>query len=154
MARECCAGSPNASAPSLSSVSPYCLDVPSSIACQSFTNIYIDGGSRPQCPITSFLSVLSSNSDSEEVIRCLTAGAVDYLVKPLRMNELKHLWARLWCWKQVRGSITWPWCLHGRRACMRRIVKQVPSLPPGPALASLSGWPGYRRSPSHAHGCG
>ncbi|GAX81640.1 hypothetical protein CEUSTIGMA_g9068.t1 [Chlamydomonas eustigma] len=42
----------------------------------------------------------SSNGESEEVVKCLGVGAVDYLVKPVRQNELKHIWARLWCWKQ------------------------------------------------------
>lgn len=30
------------------------------------------------------------------VFKCLSKGAVDFLVKPIRKNELKHLWQHVW----------------------------------------------------------
>lgn len=35
-------------------------------------------------------------------MNCLTLGAIDYLVKPLRHNELRHIWTRVWWWRRVR----------------------------------------------------
>ncbi len=33
---------------------------------------------------------------------CLSLGAIDYLIKPLRQNELRHIWTRVWWWRKVR----------------------------------------------------
>lgn len=32
---------------------------------------------------------------------CLSLGAIDYLIKPLRQNELRHIWTRVWWWRKV-----------------------------------------------------
>jgi response regulator of citrate/malate metabolism len=42
---------------------------------------------------------MSSRDDREVVATCLSRGAIDYLVKPLRHNELRHIWSRVW-WAQ------------------------------------------------------
>jgi hypothetical protein len=43
---------------------------------------------------------MSSQDDRETVVKCLHLGAADYLVKPLRHNELRNLWTRVW-WRRV-----------------------------------------------------
>ncbi|KAM7494985.1 hypothetical protein LguiB_029594 [Lonicera macranthoides] len=40
--------------------------------------------------------VMSSNDSMGTVIKCLSKGAVDFLVKPIRKNELKNLWQHVW----------------------------------------------------------
>lgn len=44
--------------------------------------------------------VMSSQDDRDTIISCLHLGAADYLVKPLRENELRNLWTRVWWRKQ------------------------------------------------------
>ena len=39
---------------------------------------------------------MSSRDDNAQVADALHAGAVDYLVKPLRRNELSTMWAHVW----------------------------------------------------------
>jgi pseudo-response regulator 7 len=39
---------------------------------------------------------MSSNDSMSMVFNCLSKGAVDFLVKPLRKNELKNLWQHVW----------------------------------------------------------
>ena len=46
-------------------------------------------------------TVTSALDDREEVMKCLTFGAIDYLIKPLRHNELRHVWTRVWWWRKV-----------------------------------------------------
>jgi DNA-binding response OmpR family regulator len=50
-----------------------------------------------------FGAVISEADDRQEVFRCLKLGAADYLVKPLRLQELRNIWTRVW-WHQVRGG--------------------------------------------------
>lgn len=50
-------------------------------------------------------AVVSSNDDREMVLKCLTLGAIDYLVKPLRQTELHNLWTRVWWFRQVRSQL-------------------------------------------------
>jgi hypothetical protein len=45
---------------------------------------------------------MSTQDEREVVMNCLTLGAIDYLVKPLRHNELRHIWTRVWWWRRVR----------------------------------------------------
>lgn len=46
---------------------------------------------------SSFLSaVMSSNDSVSTVYRCMLRGAADFLVKPVRKNELKNLWQHVW----------------------------------------------------------
>ncbi|OEL19997.1 Two-component response regulator-like PRR73 [Dichanthelium oligosanthes] len=40
--------------------------------------------------------MMSSNDSMSMVFNCLSKGAVDFLVKPLRKNELKNLWQHVW----------------------------------------------------------
>jgi len=55
--------------------------------------------------------LVSSNDDREVVLKCLTLGAIDYLIKPLRHNEMRHLWTRVWWWRQQtdQGTNPSPW---------------------------------------------
>ncbi|TVU37083.1 hypothetical protein EJB05_10374 [Eragrostis curvula] len=40
--------------------------------------------------------MMSSNDAMNTVFKCLSKGAVDFLVKPIRKNELKNLWQHVW----------------------------------------------------------
>lgn len=40
--------------------------------------------------------MMSSNDSMGTVFKCLSKGAVDFLVKPVRKNELKNLWQHVW----------------------------------------------------------
>ncbi|XP_042427353.1 two-component response regulator-like PRR37 [Zingiber officinale] len=40
--------------------------------------------------------MMSSNDSMSTVFRCLSKGAVDFLFKPIRKNELKNLWQHVW----------------------------------------------------------
>ncbi|WVZ50053.1 hypothetical protein U9M48_001348 [Paspalum notatum var. saurae] len=40
--------------------------------------------------------MMSSNDAMGIVFKCLSKGAVDFLVKPIRKNELKNLWQHVW----------------------------------------------------------
>ncbi|WRX11597.1 Signal transduction response regulator [Theobroma cacao] len=40
--------------------------------------------------------MMSSHDSMSIVFRCLSKGAVDFLVKPIRKNELKNLWQHVW----------------------------------------------------------
>ena len=39
---------------------------------------------------------MSAQDEVSIVVKCLQLGAADYLVKPLRMNELLNLWTHMW----------------------------------------------------------
>jgi FixJ family two-component response regulator len=39
---------------------------------------------------------MSSYDSLDIVFRCLSKGAADYLVKPVRKNELRNLWQHVW----------------------------------------------------------
>uniref|UniRef100_A0A7S3UDP6 Uncharacterized protein n=1 Tax=Picocystis salinarum TaxID=88271 RepID=A0A7S3UDP6_9CHLO len=41
--------------------------------------------------------MMSSTDTQETVMKCFQLGAADYLVKPVRANELKNLWRHVWC---------------------------------------------------------
>jgi hypothetical protein len=41
------------------------------------------------------------------VFKCLSKGAVDFLVKPIRKNELKNLWQHVW--RQRCHSVSCSW---------------------------------------------
>eukprot|EP00803_Ostreobium_quekettii_P003173 evm.model.scf_4694.1 EVM.evm.TU.scf_4694.1 scf_4694:154-568(-) len=64
---------------------------PSSNACRLLREF-----ARRECLKTTPVVVFSRQDDRERVIECLRLGASDYLVKPLRQNELRHLWTRVW----------------------------------------------------------
>ncbi|KAK4745438.1 hypothetical protein SAY87_011750 [Trapa incisa] len=40
--------------------------------------------------------MMSSHDSISIVYKCMMRGAADYLVKPIRRNELKHLWQHVW----------------------------------------------------------
>lgn len=40
--------------------------------------------------------VMSAQDEISIVVKCLRLGAADYLVKPLRTNELLNLWTHMW----------------------------------------------------------
>ncbi|KAL1071961.1 hypothetical protein V6Z11_D11G122700 [Gossypium hirsutum] len=40
--------------------------------------------------------MMSAQDEVSIVVKCLRLGAADYLVKPLRTNELLNLWTRMW----------------------------------------------------------
>lgn len=47
--------------------------------------------------------VMMSSSDAQEtVMKCFRLGAADFLVKPVRANELRNLWRHVWCRSDVK----------------------------------------------------
>uniref|UniRef100_A0A0V0HY06 Putative ovule protein n=1 Tax=Solanum chacoense TaxID=4108 RepID=A0A0V0HY06_SOLCH len=40
--------------------------------------------------------MMSSHDSMDIVFKCLSKGALDFLVKPIRKNELKNLWQHVW----------------------------------------------------------
>eukprot|EP00232_Nephroselmis_pyriformis_P012258 CAMPEP_0182882024 /NCGR_PEP_ID=MMETSP0034_2-20130328/17525_1 /TAXON_ID=156128 /ORGANISM="Nephroselmis pyriformis, Strain CCMP717" /LENGTH=428 /DNA_ID=CAMNT_0025015081 /DNA_START=37 /DNA_END=1320 /DNA_ORIENTATION=- len=47
--------------------------------------------------------IMSPNAERETVVESLHLGAVDYLVKPLRVNELRNLWTHVW--RRMSGMV-------------------------------------------------
>ena len=43
-----------------------------------------------------YFAVMSSYDSISLVFKCLSKGAVGFLVKPIRKNELKNLWQHVW----------------------------------------------------------
>ena len=43
-----------------------------------------------------FATVMSSHDSVSVVLKCMLKGAVDFLVKPVRKNELQNLWQHVW----------------------------------------------------------
>ncbi|KAH0470272.1 hypothetical protein IEQ34_001830 [Dendrobium chrysotoxum] len=48
--------------------------------------------------------MMSSRDEVSVVVRCLRLGAADYLVKPLRTNELLNLWTHSWRRRHMLGQ--------------------------------------------------
>lgn len=46
-------------------------------------------------------AVISPQEDRDVMVACLQLGAADYMIKPLRLNELRNLWARVYWWRRV-----------------------------------------------------
>jgi FixJ family two-component response regulator len=42
------------------------------------------------------MAVMSSQDSIGTVLKCMQKGAVDFLVKPVRKNELRNLWQHVW----------------------------------------------------------
>jgi hypothetical protein len=65
----------------------------------------------PAVPLPAALPAVVSNQDSRDVVlKCLSSGAADYWVRPIRPNEIRMLWTRVWRGNQVRalgGSTSW-----------------------------------------------
>lgn len=49
-------------------------------------------------------AVVSSRDDHAVVAKCLSLGAADFLCKPLRHNELRNIWTRVWWWRRVGAA--------------------------------------------------
>ncbi|KAI3886904.1 hypothetical protein MKX03_019115 [Papaver bracteatum] len=49
--------------------------------------------------------VMSVQDEVSVVVKCLKLGAVDYLVKPLRTNELLNLWTHVWRRRKTLGLV-------------------------------------------------
>ncbi|KAJ8560550.1 hypothetical protein K7X08_022410 [Anisodus acutangulus] len=47
--------------------------------------------------------MMSSQDEVSIVVKCLKFGAADYLVKPLRTNELLNLWTHMWRRRRMLG---------------------------------------------------
>ncbi|KAF5734130.1 Sensory transduction histidine kinase putative isoform 1 [Tripterygium wilfordii] len=47
--------------------------------------------------------MMSSQDEVSIVVKCLRLGAADYLVKPLRTNELLNLWTHMWRRRHMLG---------------------------------------------------
>ena len=58
----------------------------------------------PSIPCLLLCAVMSSQEDRDAMVACLQLGAADYMIKPLRHNELRNLWARVYWWRRVSGS--------------------------------------------------
>jgi DNA-binding NtrC family response regulator len=57
----------------------------------------------------SFPIAVTSKHDSMDIVyQCLSKGAADFLVKPVRKNELKNLWQHVW---RKRNIVSHPFCL-------------------------------------------
>lgn len=41
-------------------------------------------------------AVMSSHDSISMVLKCMLKGAADFLVKPVRKNELRNLWQHVW----------------------------------------------------------
>ena len=41
-------------------------------------------------------TVMSSNDSISMVLKCMFKGAADFLIKPVRKNELRNLWQHVW----------------------------------------------------------
>eukprot|EP00793_Prasinoderma_coloniale_P002741 PRCOL_00002223-RA len=48
--------------------------------------------------------VMGAHNDTRQVVGCLKCGAADYLVKPLRPNELQNLWTHVWRMRRLGDS--------------------------------------------------
>lgn len=50
--------------------------------------------------------IVVSNQDSRDVVlKCLSSGAADYWVRPIRPNEIRMLWTRVWRGNQPPGQL-------------------------------------------------
>lgn len=47
--------------------------------------------------------MMSNRDEVSVVVKCLRLGAAEYLVKPLRMNELLNLWTHVWRRRRMLG---------------------------------------------------
>ena len=71
---------------------------------------------------------MTSTYDSRDVVlKCLSLGASDYWLKPLRANEVRNLWTRVW-WRKVRG-IPWALCASRPPAAAGRGTAAAAQLP-------------------------
>lgn len=48
-----------------------------------------------------YYAVMSSKDSISTVLKCMVKGASDFLIKPVRKNELRNLWQHVWRRKTV-----------------------------------------------------
>jgi pseudo-response regulator 5 len=53
-----------------------------------------------------FHAVMSSQDSVSTVYKCMLRGAADFLVKPVRKNELRNLWQHVWRRQAVSAIVT------------------------------------------------
>ncbi len=46
--------------------------------------------------VVSCIAVMSSEQSQEAICKAFTVGAADYLIKPIRKNEVATLWHHIW----------------------------------------------------------
>lgn len=102
----------------------------------------------PAAPAVQCFAVTSTQDRQEVVLQCLASGAADFWVKPLRLNEVRVLWTRLWHQVRFRTSGRRPafptfalllpraqhlWTVPLGRSPADNVVVVASSLPPTPA---------------------
>lgn len=68
------------------------LPLPSISGFQLLTQIMMDHHNCKNIP----LIMMSSQDSVSTVFKCMLNGAVDFLIKPVRRNELRNLWQHVW----------------------------------------------------------
>ncbi|KAL5569203.1 hypothetical protein UlMin_025778, partial [Ulmus minor] len=58
---------------------------------------------------------MSSHDSTSMVVKCFSKGAVDFLVKPIRKNELKNLWQHVWRKYQINYNYKYESNNRGRK---------------------------------------
>lgn len=72
-------------------------------------------------------AVMSSNGEENVVFQGVTHGAVDFLIKPVRQEELRNVWQHVVRRKlQARGSHTAPTVWQGWTVCEDGILAALP----------------------------
>ncbi|GAV71537.1 Response_reg domain-containing protein/CCT domain-containing protein [Cephalotus follicularis] len=74
------------------------LDLPMNKGMKMLKNIMRDKKLR-RIPVI----MMSAQDEVSTVVKCLMLGAADYLVKPLRTNELLNLWTHMWRRRRMLG---------------------------------------------------
>ncbi|KAL2893411.1 Two-component response regulator-like PRR95 [Bienertia sinuspersici] len=67
------------------------LDLPS-ISGYALLTLIMEHDSCKDIPVI----IMSSQDSISKVLKCLLKGAADYLIKPVRKNEIKNLWRHVW----------------------------------------------------------
>jgi FixJ family two-component response regulator len=64
-------------------------------------------------------TVMSSHDSISVVLKCMLKGSVDFLVKPVRKNELRNLWQHVWRRQNVCLTFKFIFSFYssGSRAC-------------------------------------
>ncbi|KAK9842574.1 hypothetical protein WJX81_006867 [Elliptochloris bilobata] len=71
-------------------------DLPASNACRLLRRL-VEDETLKTVPVV----VVSNSEDRDVMASCLQLGAADFLLKPLRANELRNLWARVYWWRRA-----------------------------------------------------
>ncbi|XP_006347516.1 two-component response regulator-like APRR5 [Solanum tuberosum] len=79
------------------------VDLPS-ISGYAFLSLIMEHDICKNIPVI----MMSSNDSVSTVYRCMLRGAADFLVKPVRKNELKNLWQHVWRRRAASGSSQGP----------------------------------------------